>query len=190
MKKKYIIISIVGILLIALGVFIYFKTTFLSKNEIKNIIIKDTNLSSDDIYFDSIDLDAADNRYEVDFYYNNIEYEYKIDAKNGRIIYNNFKINNSSKENSSNNSSTNNSSNSANQNNTSNEEITLEEAKNIALNNAGANQNNVTFTETKTDFDDGQKIYDIEFIYNNQKFSYEIVANTGEIISYDRDNLS
>ena len=185
MKKKYIIIIIVVLLLITLGISIYFKTAFLSKNEIKNIITKDTNLTNNDIYFDSIDLDIKDNKYEIDFYYNNKEYEYKIDAKNGRIIYNNFKVNNSTK----NNSSQNNSSNNSNQNNVNNTEITLEEAKNIALNNANANQNSVTFTETKTDFDDGQKIYDIEFICNNQEFNYEISATTSEIISYDRDNI-
>ena len=185
MKKKYIIIIIVVLLLITLGISIYFKTAFLSKNEIKNIIIKDTNLTNNDIYFDSIDLDIKDNKYEIDFYYNNKEYEYKIDAKNGRIIYNNFKVNNSTK----NNSSQNNSSNNSNQNNVNNTEITLEEAKNIALSNANANQNSVTFIETKTDLDDGQKIYDIEFIYNNQEFNYEISATTSEIISYDRDNI-
>ena len=192
MKKPLIIISsIVGvILLVVIGIFVYIKVTFLTQNEIKDIIIKDTGLTSNDIYFESIDLEAKDNRYEVEFYYNNTEYEYKIDAKNGRIIYNNFKINNSNiNENNNQSSNSNNSSKNSNTN-TNNNVITLDEAKTIALNETGANESNVTFTETKSDYDDGRQVYDIEYIYNNYEYSYEIDAIAGEIISYQRENIN
>lgn len=178
MKKTHIIIlSIIGLLLvIGIGVYIYIRTTYLSSSEIQDIVIKDTGLSKNDIYFESIDLDSDENLYDVDFYYNNVEYEYKIDAKKGKIIYNNFSINNDTTENN-------------NSNNTAPNDITLDEARVIALNNAGLDENQVTFTETKNDLDDGIKVYDIEFIYNNQEYSYEIDATSGEIISYNKDNI-
>lgn len=189
MKKPLIIIlSIVGvILLISIGIFAYIKLTFLSQNEIKEIIIKDTGLTNNDIYFDHVELDVKDNRYEVEFYYNNIEYEYKIDAKNGRIIYNNFKINNS---NTNENNNQNSNSNNANKNSTTNNVITLDEAKTIALNEVGVTTSDVTFTEAKNDYDDGRLVYDIEYIYNNWEYSYEINATTGEIISYQKENIN
>lgn len=186
MKKPLVIIlSIIGILLlIGIGIFIYFKITYLSETEIKEIVIKNTKEERDNIHFTNIDLDTEENLYEVEFYYvgQNTEYEYKINAKTGQIIYSNF---NSSKNNE--NTKTNNTNN--NSNSSSSNEITLDEAKKIALEDAGLNENDVIYTETKTDFDDNQKIYDLEFIYNNQEYNYEIDAITGEIISYDKDNI-
>ena len=75
------------------------------------------------------------------------------------------------------------------QNNSTLNQITLDEAKKIALDDSKLNENDVTYTESKIDFDDGKKIYDIEFIYNNQEYNYEIDATTGEIVSYDKDNI-
>ena len=109
---------------------------------------------------------------------NNKEYEYKIEAKEGKIIYNNFN------QTTDNNNQVNND-----QHIQSNQNITLEKAKTIALENANANESEVTFIEAKSDLDDGKQIYDIEFIYKNQEYNYEIDATTGEIISYDKDNI-
>ena len=186
MKKPLVVIlSILGILLlIGIGIFIYFKITYLSETEIKEIVIRDSNVERDNIHFTNIDLDTEENLYEVEFYYvgQNTEYEYKINAKTGQIIYSNF---NSSKNNE--NTKTNNTNN--NSNSSSSNEITLDEAKKIALDDSKLNENDVIYTETKTDFDDSKKIYDIEFIYNNQEYNYEIDATTGEIIGYDKDNI-
>ena len=179
MKKPLIIIlSIVSIfLLIGIFSFIYVKVTYPSKEEIKQIIIKDTGVNSNDIYFENIELEIEKNSYEVEFYYNNIEYEYKVDAKNGRVIYNNFKINtNHNTNNNKNNSST-----------SDTQNIQMEKAKEIALTDAKIDINNVTFTETKQDYDDGRLIYEIEFIYNHTEYNYEIDGTTGEIIHYDID---
>ena len=184
MKKPLIIIlSIIGIiLLIGIGFFIYMKITYLSKDEIKQIITKDTGVKSSDIYFENIDLETENNSYEVEFYYNNIEYEYKIDAKNGRIIYNNFKINTNQNTNTNNNQN-----NSSSANNQTTASIQMDKAKEIALNDAKADIKNVTFTEAKQDYDNGRLIYEIEFIYNNVEYNYEIDAITGEIVHYDID---
>lgn len=192
MKKALIIIlSVLAILLvIGIGIFIYMKVTYLSESEVKNIVIEDTGLSSNDIYFESIDLDMGDNCYDVEFYYDNVEYEYKLDAKNGRIIYNNFNLNNSSNQN---NNSSNDNNQATNNNNTNNNntttEITLDDAKNIALDHAKLNESDVTFTKTQLDTDDGQQVYDIDFVYNNEEYDYEIAVSNGEIISYSKESV-
>ena len=192
MKKALIIIlSIVAILLvIGIGIFIYMKVTYLSKNEVKEIVINDTGLNSNDIYFDNVELDMEDNAYDVDFYYNNVEYEYKIDAKNGRIIYNNFNIDNTSNQNNNDTNATNETNENTNNNsNITTTEITLDEAKNIALEHAQLNENDVTFTKTQMDTDDGKQVYDINFIYNNEEYDYEIAVSNGEVISYSKESI-
>lgn len=62
-------------------------------------------------------------------------------------------------------------------------EITLEEAKTIALNNAGLTEAEVTFGEINKELDDGISKYEIEFYAGNVEYDYEIDAKTGEVIS-------
>lgn len=67
--------------------------------------------------------------------------------------------------------------------------ISETEAQNIALEDAGLKQNDVSFTKTKLDRDDGRSQYDIEFIASadNTKYDYEIDAESGAILSVDRE---
>lgn len=70
-------------------------------------------------------------------------------------------------------------------NNTGN--ISVERAKEIALSHAGLSADQVTFVKVNMDFDDGIQKYEIEFYYNYREYSYEIDANTGNILSYEQD---
>ena len=195
--KKYgkIIIIVVGILaIIALLVLIYFKTTFISKNEVKDIIAKNMNVNSGDLYFEDIDFEFDKGVYEVEVYYQNRDYEYKIDAKEGKVIYTDFRnINTNNSQNNSNNNNSNgsNNSNSNNQNSLNNvtASISLDEAKNIAVTNAGVDINSVKFTREELDHDNHTLVYELEFFYNNIEYDYEINATTGDIISYDKDSI-
>lgn len=189
MKKIHkIILAVIGIiLLIALGVFVYIKVTYISKAEAREIVLNQAQNERDNIHITKLELDIEENLYEVEFYYFNhdVEYESKINAKTGRIIYTNF--NRSSVQVNTNQNNTNQNSNTQNNTNQDNENnITIEKAKQIALEDAKAKESEVIFTETKRDLDDGIVKYDIEFIYNNYKYDYEI-TETGEIISYSKD---
>ena len=70
-------------------------------------------------------------------------------------------------------------------------EITVEEAKTIALNHAGLAADAVTFVKAKQDYDDGRLVYEIEFVTTSGngylEYDYEIDAATGNILSYDYD---
>ncbi len=66
-----------------------------------------------------------------------------------------------------------------------NGEITIEEAKSIALKDAGVT--NATFTKEKRDHDDGRAVYEIEFIYDNKEYEYEIAVSGGSILKKDID---
>ena len=65
--------------------------------------------------------------------------------------------------------------------------ISVERAKEIALSHAGLSADQVTFVKVNMDFDDGIQKYEIEFYYNYREYSYEIDANTGNILSYEQD---
>ena len=201
--KKYgkIIIIVVGIIVvIALLILIYFKTAFISKNEVKNIVADNMNVNSGDLYFESIDFELDNSIYEVEVYYQNRDYEYKIDAKEGKIIYTDFRNINNNQNNSNNgNSNNNNGNNNSNSNNGNyngqnslngvTPSITLDEAKNIAVTNAGLDINNVQFTREELEHDNHTLVYELEFFSNNIEYDYEINATTGDIISFDRDSI-
>ena len=66
-------------------------------------------------------------------------------------------------------------------------DISVDKAKEIALSHVGLSADQVTFVQANMDFDDGIQKYEIEFYYNYREYSYEIDANTGNILSYEQD---
>ncbi len=66
-------------------------------------------------------------------------------------------------------------------------EISEEEAKAIALQNAQVVSEEVTAIRVKRDIDDGIPVYDIEFYAQNKEYDYEIQAADGAILSVDYD---
>ena len=65
--------------------------------------------------------------------------------------------------------------------------ITVDEAKKIALNHANLTTCQVSDVQVEADFDDYTPSYDVEFYHNNVEYSYEINANNGNIISFEKD---
>ncbi len=64
--------------------------------------------------------------------------------------------------------------------------ISLDQAKAIALKDAGLSASQVTFTKAKQEYEDGRTVYEIDFYVKGEKeYDYEIDAVTGKII--DRD---
>ncbi len=66
---------------------------------------------------------------------------------------------------------------------TTDDQITLEEAKEIALADAGVSDSEVTYTKDKLDYDDGIAVYELEFYTASQKFEYDINTVSGEIVT-------
>lgn len=66
-------------------------------------------------------------------------------------------------------------------NNAPDKAISLEDAKNKALADAGVAATAAKFTKQKADYDDGVKVFDIEFIVDGIEYEYEINAATGAI---------
>lgn len=60
-------------------------------------------------------------------------------------------------------------------------------AKEIALNHAGLTSSQVSFVQTKLDWENGRQVYEVEFYSGNKEYDYEIDASTGSIVGYDYD---
>ena len=66
-------------------------------------------------------------------------------------------------------------------------EITLEKAKEIALNHAGVKAVDAIELEVKPDQKDGRSVYEIEFKSGGYEYEYEIDTATGTILEFDKD---
>lgn len=66
-------------------------------------------------------------------------------------------------------------------------EITEDEAKNIALSDAGVTEADVTGIRVKLDSDDGVREYEVDFYVGNMEYDYDIDAATGKIRSKDTE---
>lgn len=65
--------------------------------------------------------------------------------------------------------------------------ITREEAESIALSHAGFTADEVSHLYTEYDFDDGIYKYEIQFYKDYWEYDYDIHAETGTILSFDKD---
>lgn len=65
--------------------------------------------------------------------------------------------------------------------------LTKEEAIAIALKDAGLTQDQVTGLRAEFDYDDGRPEYDVDFRQGHYEYDYEIHAETGRILSRDKD---
>ena len=66
-------------------------------------------------------------------------------------------------------------------------DITVEQAKEIAVDKAGLSESDVIFTEATYEYDNGIRVFEIEFRYGQTEYSAEIRASNGEILSWSVD---
>ena len=63
--------------------------------------------------------------------------------------------------------------------------LTKDEAKKIALKEAGVTAAEATFTKARLDYDDGREEYEFEFFANGREFDIDVDANTGRVVKFD-----
>lgn len=146
------------------------KTKKISADKAKKIALGDAKLAEKDVTFVKVELELEDNKlvYDVEFYSGNVEYDYDIDAVSGAIVSADRDIENyvipaqPSTE-------------------AKATEISVEKAKQIALSHAGVGS--ARFTKAKIDYENGVKVYEIEFKVGNMEYEYDINVLNGAIVS-------
>ena len=156
----------------------------ITEDEAKNIALNDAGLSSDAVTFTKVEMDQKDGRsvYDLTFYTETTEYEYEIHADNG-AIYSKSKEGTSVPVGGEVQQETTQQTTQQTAQQTAAGQITAEEAKNIALTDAGVAAADATFYEEKLDYDDGVSVYDISFYTATHDYDYDIQADTGRIYS-------
>ena len=150
----------------------YKATKKITADEAKRIALAHAKLAEKDVTFVKVELED-NNRYEydVDFYSGNLEYDYEIDAVSGAILSADRDIENyvipTQPSTAAANSQT--------------SEISVERAKQIALSHAGVGS--ARFKKAKLDYENGVKVYEIEFKVGNLEYEYDINVSNGAIIS-------
>ena len=150
------------------------KTKKISADKAKKIALGDAKLAEKDVTFVKVELELEDNRlvYDVEFYSGNVEYDYDIDAVSGAIVSADRDIENyvipaqpSAEAPTEAQAS----------------EISVEKAKQIALSHAGVGS--ARFTKAKIEYENGVKVYEIEFKVGNMEYEYDINVVNGAIVS-------
>lgn len=156
------------------------KENKITLEEAQDIALKHANLTSDQVEFIKSEYDVYNgiNKYEIEFYSNGTEYDYDVNAISGEIIGFDYEIEDSTITHD--NEGTDNISNNGNI-------ITLEQAKEIALNHANLTNDKVRFTKEKYDSYRGIEKYELEFYANGKEYDYDINAASGEIIKFESE---
>ena len=159
------------------------KPSYIGLEAAKQIALKHAGVSANDATFTKAKLDRDDGvaEYNIRFTSNKIRYRYEIDAKTGAVL-SQQKRTKTAQERAPRPEGT-----------QVGQKISLEQAKSIALKDAGVAAGSATFTKAKLDKDDGKLEYEIEFVANGKKYEYDILASNGRILkseveSVDSDN--
>lgn len=113
--------------------------------------------------------------YEVDFYADNTEYEYEINAATGAVVkyerstYTATVPTNTSAP------------------TTSTDFIGEDAAKSAACAHAGVDSSSAVWLQAQFERDDGRYIYELEFTSNGAKYEYKVDALTGEVVQYEHE---
>ena len=128
-----------------------------------------------------LDYDDGIAAYEVEFYTaDNKEYDYEISAYTGEVLsfdydieyYAGQAVRNGGRDAAA-----------------SGTAITLEQAKEKALAQAGLSASQVRYLNAKQDRDDGRTVYEGSFYYNEMEYEFEIDAATGNVTEWDVESI-
>ena len=65
--------------------------------------------------------------------------------------------------------------------------VSLEQAKQIALERAGVNASEANFTKAYQGWDDGRAVYEIEFYVGNTEYDMDVDVNTGRVTDFSME---
>lgn len=167
--------------------------TSIDENKAKSIALANAGVKEADTSYLVVkpDYDNGVAVYDVEFYVpsTKLEYDYEIDAATGDIRSMDQDIEGYTPSGSTATSTTTTGTTSGNTTTgaSTGTDIGETKAKSIALTNAGVKEADTGYLRVKLDYDDGIKVYEVEFYAGGIEYDYEINAATGEIRSMDHD---
>ena len=146
---------------------------YISIDMVKEIVFKHAKVENKNIVNLEIEYDYENGNmiYDVEFDYNNIEYDYEVDAVSGKILESEIENKNKDSNNNKNNSNT---------------YLSKDKIKEIALKKANVSKYYDYDIEFK--FKGGTPIYEVEFETDSAEYDIKINAKNGNIIKYEVKN--
>jgi len=144
----------------------------ISEEKAKKIALKDAGVTEDELSGLRIKLEQDDGvqKYEVEFYVGNKEYDYDIDAASGEIRSKDTEIEDDFRDGTA-----------------SGVSLSEKEAIRIALKKVpGATKKDVNI---HLDKEDGRQVYEGEIHYKTWEYEFEIDAENGKILSWDKESI-
>ena len=136
----------------------------------KSAALEDAGVSASDASFTKTERDWDDGRpeYEIEFWANDTEYDYKVDGSTGAILEKDSKYHGDAGADTS-------------------SDIGSDKARSIALSHAGVSESSAYELKVKQDWDDGRLEYEVEFKADGVEYDYTIAASDGTILSHESD---
>lgn len=147
---------------------------YIGNDAAKQIALRHADLTEDEVRFihAHLELDDGSWKYDVEFLKDRTEYDYDIDALTGEILsfdqdaeYDQYGTVSS----------------------TGNEQITEEQAKQIALEYAGVDEGDVQHLKIELDYDHGRGEYEVEWYVGRTEYSCDVDADTGSVLSFEKE---
>ena len=143
-------------------------SSVIGKDAAKAAALKHAGLAASQVSRMEVELDYEKGRkiYEVEFYSGGAEYDYEIDAYTGEVLAYEYEVKKAAPV----------------------EGGTLiggDAAVAAALKHARLARSAVTRLEVELDYEDGRRIYEVEFYSGNKEYEYEIDAYSGTILSFE-----
>lgn len=169
--KKIISVLLACLLCLSIGMTSAFAANYIGEAKAKEIAFGKAGITAEQARFVTCEFDYDDGVavYEVEFFFDSVEYSCDINAKTGKVIK--FEIDtvvNPLPDADAN-------------------YIGKAKAKQIAFEHAGVDEAKAKKVKVEFDFDDGIAKYDVEFHADKVDYDYEINALNGKIIKAERE---
>lgn len=154
--------------------------TVITLDEAKAAALADAGLKEEEVTFTKTQLDREDRRqvYDIEFYSDNAEYDYEINADDGTVrerSTDTFRVQSDPVSADA---------------GSAEKYIGIDRAKEIALNHAGLTADDISFSKAKLENDDRTPEYEIEFYYGAVEYDYSIDAENGEVLEFDSEHIN
>ena len=152
----------------------------ITEQEAKNIAAGNAGVTEDQIQYITVkqDWDDGQARYEVEFTAAGVEYDYELDASDGRILSADSEVTDKGYRTSQDGAGT---------SQTAQGGISIETAKQAVMDKIpGIDAGNIYI---HPDYDDGIALYEGEAYYAEVKYEFEINAENGNIISWEAESI-
>lgn len=149
---------------------------YIDSEAAKQAALSHCGLDEKDVSFGHAHLERDDGKwiYDVEFYKDNAEYDYDIDALTGEVLSFDHDSEHHHHQ-------------AANPPGTGDGLITEDSAKQIALEYGGVTETEAQYLEVELDYDDGRAEYEVEWYVGRTEYSCSVDAVTGEVLSFEKE---